>query len=522
MINNLLTRIGLRKAPERAILHDASGVPHFNHALLARKTAEREQRMARMNANGNGKGITVRNIGTVLQTAHQRGGIERKDYTPAPVYNDRPGNPPSITVYDLSTTMSSGQYGIWGGGTNYYGNATQGYVSNSDVFACIDLIARAASQVKWWDGAKGTKCIAPPSLLALAVGISAKNYAASVMDGEAKLDRAADPRASVALLAKCGGGAFIAQWINFLLISGNSYIEITRKGPSSPPDFLYNDNPGLVSANIDRAALHPDTLVSSWKVRNGYGKVRQLSPWRGGSGDIVHSKLFHPTDLVYGMSPLEAARLRIGVQNKSQSLINDVMDRGAVPGWIEAKEGTEWTAEHLTALRDNIVQSRTLGRELFLEGAEWHPMGFEPVSTGMSEQQLLSKRDIAAVFHVDPALIGDTTARTYATYREARRGLYMEAVIPLLRLFRDAWNRTIGMELKSPLDFDKDSFDAISAAREEAADRVKSLFTSGIITQNESRLDLEYDAVSGGDTFYAPANMVPLAEATPQDNEAAD
>jgi phage portal protein BeeE len=108
-------------------------------------------------------------------------------------------------------------------------------------------------------------------------------------------------------------------------------------------------------------------------------------------------------------------------------------------------------------------------------------------------------------------LIGDTQAQTYSNYQEARRALYMEAVIPLLKHFKDDWNRTIGAELSSPLDFDRDSFDAITAARQEATDRVVKLFTAGLITQNEGRNDLEYGPAQPGDVFYAPANMMPLA-----------
>ena len=507
VVNNFLTRIGLRKAaPERAILRDASGLPHFNHELLARKIAERERMTQPERTNGNG--VTVRrmeraSVGTV-------GGIERKDYVPAPVYNDIPGNPPSIRVYDVSATAPMGAY--WSGGTNNYATkAIQGYVHNSDVFACVDLIAKAAAQVKWWDGVTGTKAITPLSDLVKAVGINTDHFATSVFDARAKLNAAADPRASVALLMKSGGSNFIADWISYILLSGNCYIEIARKTTNGPPSHLYLDNPGLVNAVINRAAEHADTMVESWRVRNGYGIVRMLAPWRDGRGDLVHAKLFHPVHPVYGMSPLEAALLRIGVQNKSEALINRVLEKGVVPGWIEAKDGTEWNAEQVAALRDNLANSRAEGREYFFEGATWHQMGFEPVSTGMSEQQLLSKRDICSVFHVDPALVGDTTARTYATYRESRRGLYMEAVIPLLIEFRDMWNRTIGMELKSPLDFDRDSFDAISAAREEAAERVHKLWTSGLITQNEGRSDLEYERVAGGDQFYAPANFVPMS-----------
>jgi hypothetical protein len=40
---------------------------------------------------------------------------------------------------------------------------------------------------------------------------------------------------------------------------------------------------------------------------------------------------------------------------------------------------------------------------------------------------------------------------------------------------------------------------------------VVKLFTSGLITQEEGRSDLEYGAAKPGDVFYAPANLMPLA-----------
>ena len=98
---------------------------------------------------------------------------------------------------------------------------------------------------------------------------------------------------------------------------------------------------------------------------------------------------------------------------------------------------------------------------MFLESAKWHEMEFKATDADISDATAL-KRDIASVFHVDPALIGDTRTRTYATYRESRQALYMEAVIPLFEQFREDWNRTVGakMKEKEKLDFDKDSLTA--------------------------------------------------------------
>lgn len=428
-----------------------------------------------------------------------------------PIINDGAGNLPSIRV--------TGSWGSWGMPAafwtprDYASQAWQGYQRNSDVYACVSLIANAAKQVKWWDGSGNTKSLLPEDVLAKSCNLL---LGKSLFDDRVLYKAQLDPRKSIALLTISGGAEFIERWVSYILLSGNAYIEIDRTKRK-----LYLNNPAIVNAEVNRSALHQDEAVDRWRVSNGYGQQRWLQPFRDWqrAGDLVHSKLFHPLNPVYGMAPLEAAMLRVDMQNEGQTLMKRVLQRGFVPGWIESKPDVEWNDEQVSQLRENIKRSKFAGEELFLENAIWHPMGFEPQNAGLSDQQILTKRDIASVFHVDPALIGDTTARTYATYRESRRGLYMEAVIPLLTQFRDDWNRTIGAELQSPLDFDRDSFDAISAAREEATDRVHKLWTSGLITQNEGRRDLEYDVVKGGDVFYAPASFVPLAAGEPEDEE---
>lgn len=431
-----------------------------------------------------------------------------------PIINDGAGNLPSIRVHGSVYGMPGASWTP----DRYEHYAREGYSRNSDVYACISLIANAAKQVRWADGRTGSKCLSSPEALAKAISLSPENYR-SVVTGETKLEQMVKPNASAALLDRAGGAAFIEAWISHILISGNAYIEIVRVGTAIK--MLYLNNPGLVAAEVNRDSIHYDTLIDYWKVSNGYGQRRRLEPWRSkGVGDLVQSRLFSPIPGPYGMAPLQAAMMRVDFQNEGQTLLKRVLQRGYVPGWIEARENSEWSDEHVAALKEQVRRSKSHGEELFLENAIWHPMGFEPMNSGSADHHLLTKRDIASVFHVDPAMIGDTTSRTYATAREARRGLYTEATIPILSQFRDDWNRTIGTELGSPLDFDRDSFDAISAAREEATDRATKLWTSGLITRAEARADLEYGPAKPTDEFFGPANLVPMTgDADAEDDE---
>jgi HK97 family phage portal protein len=393
----------------------------------------------------------------------------------------RPANSPSVQVQYVGVAGAPG-----GAGGDYRMQVLQGFGRNSDVHSCISLVTNAAAQVKWWDGGAGTKALDK-------AGVAGGN-----------------PRASLEVLNRSGSQAFVRDWFAKMLLYGNAFSEIERANQA--PSKLYAINPERVSVLRNTAAVHDEDIVKQWRIIDSSGRQYYRDPWREGAGDIIHTKQLNPIDPVFGLPPLQAAMLHIETQNQSLELTKQILERGHAPGWIKASPDSEWGENQLSALRDRVRYAKQAGSELFLENAEWHPMGFEVMSPGMVELQALSKRDIASVFNVDPVLIGDTSSRTYATYEQSRQALYMEAVLPLLSQFRDSWNTTIGAELNSMLEIDKDAFDAISNARAVATDRVTRAFQSGLVTQNEARRELEYDPVPNGDQFYAPASFIPMGK----------
>jgi len=444
----------------------------------------------------------------VIDKVLSRMGLARKAGE-VPIINDGDRNLPTIRVVRGQGLAEP----VWTG-KGYDAMAVAGYGLNSDVYACISLIASAAKQVKWYDGGATAKALTAPAERAMM--LRKASVIQDVYSGED--DKAAraikansNPRESIALLARAGGAAFIDEWVSYILLAGNDYIEIQRATEGGKPVNLFLQRPDMVKAVMKDPSqvtqMTESELVASWTV-NVYGVPRPVP-----TANLVHSKLFNPVGYVYGLPPLAAAMLRVDAENEGIALMKRMLQRGYSPGWIEAAKDSIWEDTQVNQLKERIGQSKSRGEELFLENAVWHQMGFTPVDSGVTDQQILSKRDIASVFHVPSQLIGDTTAQTYSNYQEARRSLYMEAVIPLLTQFRDDWNRTIGAALGSPLEFDKDSWEAITAARQEATDRVVKLFTSGLITQDEGREDLEYEPAAPGDVFYAPANLMPLDKA---------
>lgn len=433
---------------------------------------------------------------------------------------------PSIRVVS-GFTGGSGAWSNYGySPVDYVPLVEAGYISNPDVYAAVSLIATAAKQVKWWDGQGNSKAMRSAAEMAKAIGVDAAAKAAHAPFDAAgvyqrELKAATNPKASIDLLKKAGGASYIEAWISYLLLSGNNYTEIRRTAPGSKViTDVYLLRPDLVSARLKQRTASGEVvrpvereLVESWKL-TGYGQSRTIP-----AEDMVHSKLFNPLDDVYGLPPLAAARMRLTAQNAGYDLMARLLNRGFSPGWIEAREDSIWTDVQVETLKSRVAASKLKGEELFLENAKWHQMGFTPVDAGLADQQVLTKRDIASIFHVAPELLGDATSKTYSNFQEARKALYTEPVIPLLTHFRDDWNATIGAALNSPLEFDRDTFDAIMSARVENADRVTKLWQSGLIKQNEGRAELEYDPVPDGDRFFAPANFMPLASSNPNPDQ---
>lgn len=380
-----------------------------------------------------------------------------------PIINDGDRNLPTVTITGGFTagTLSAYTYGTY---------ARNAYQINSDVYACVSLIATAAKQIRW--------------------DVARSNASLKLMEG-----------------APGGAVGFLESWISYLLLAGNSFIEIVPGQTQNSVARVYNDQPDLVIAQpTDVSYATGRAVVTKWTVKTS--PVARPVP----AENIVHSKLFSPLDPIYGMSPLQAAMLKVGTQTEASHMVQKAMQRGFPVGWVQADPNADlsWDENQRAGLMRRIWSARENNADFFLKGATFNPIGFSPQETESVQSQALAKRDIASVFHVPPELIGDTTTKTYSNVAEARQGVYTEATLPLVDQFRQDWNRTIGVRVGDFLEYDQDTLNAIMGVRAINAERVRGLWNDGLITQEEARQELRYGPAPRGAVFFAPANKVPL------------
>ena len=114
------------------------------------------------------------------------------------------------------------------------------------------------------------------------------------------------------------GRSLIENIISFLLVAGNSYIEVSNI------DEIPRE---LVVLRPDRVRLIPD--ARGWTSQYEYSMNGQSV--RLPAETVLHMKLFNPLDDYYGMSPLEAAGRAIDTHNSAAGWNKAMLDNAARP-----------------------------------------------------------------------------------------------------------------------------------------------------------------------------------------------
>jgi len=360
-----------------------------------------------------------------------------------------------------------------------------GYENCCTVFACVNERAGSGAGVPW-------------KLFKLPVSKGAKKVE---IESHPLLDLMNRPNPQE------GGFAFRMKAMAYYLISGNSYM--TRIGPEQgPPSEMYSIRP-------DRMKVLPG---NSFEPIAGYrytvGAQTRKPDFR--PEEILHLKTFSPLDDWYGLSPITVAAKEIDILNMSREwnmklLQNDCRPPGGlvVEGTLseEQRGGLEKTLE------EKMTGYKNAGKPLVLEGGvKWEPWAINPKDMDGINTDKINSRKICSIFNISPELIGDSENKTYSNYKEARKALYIEAVLPDLDFLRDELNNwlTPAFGDNLHLSYDKNSIDAI---REELSAIYERQGKAWWRTVNEHRISTGDDEIGkSGDMILIPANLIPFGD----------
>jgi len=374
-----------------------------------------------------------------------------------------------------------------------------GYQKCMAVYACVNLVSQTASQLDW---------------------ILQKRP----RDSRGQIEEMGQDHELMKLLArpnpKQGKVAFFENMSGFILLAGNSYIH--KAGPDTGANRGKARELRLLFPSL--VEIVPGTRenpIKEYKYNISYSKPDHYRP-----EDVLHTKLFHPNDEWYGLSPLEVAARGIDVSNMIEEwnmrlLKNDCR----LPGMWKVTgynfEGTE-KKDFEIELAEKFHGYKNAGRSPVIEGdVEWKDLAVSPKDMDWLSLDKTTIRKICSIYNVAPELIGDADNKTYSNYQEARKALYMEAIIPLANLVRDELNYWLVPQFgeRLYLDYDRDKIDALKENRETLFSYVKM---ADWLSDNEKRELTGYDNIGPeGDVIWKPINLISASTAPKEPKKSA-
>ncbi len=206
---------------------------------------------------------------------------------------------------------------------------------------------------------------------------------------------------------------FLEAWYGFLLVSGNAYVEAV--GVSGRLRELYVLRPDRM-----KVIPGPNGWPEAFEYSANGTSVRFADEPVTGVRPILHTRLFHPDNDHYGMSPIEAAAVAIDIHNETSAWNKALLDNSARPSGALVYGGGNGnlTGEQFKRLRGELEEAfqgaRNAGRPMLLEGGlDWKPLSLSPKDMDFIAAKHAAARDIALALGVPPMLLGIPGDNTY-------------------------------------------------------------------------------------------------------------
>lgn len=312
---------------------------------------------------------------------------------------------------------------------------------------------------------------------------------------------------------------FVKSALTDYLYSGNCYIVaydgLNGQQVTAPPTTLPAELEIYAPYEVEVEGTRYNQTAFKFSPEMDGEKRFPIDPLTGLSR-ILHFKTVNPQDPRYGISPLQPSAFNVDIHNHGSQWNLSLLRNSAAPSGIYRSDQTMGDNEFARLkqeIKDNYSGSKNAGRTLILDGGlQYQQIALSPVDMDFISSLDTAARNIASAFGVPfPLVIPEGS--TYNNVKDARVALYENTVIPMLSEFLQELSRWFTLILKQPYDIrlNLESVSALEDKRATAFERMGLAVANGLITINEARTELGYEAILGAaDELLVPSSMVAL------------
>lgn len=370
---------------------------------------------------------------------------------------------------------------------DYRSYAREGYIKNIVVYHCISSIAKGLSNIPYVVQINGKQVEKHPIVSLLKRPNSKQSY-----------------------------NSFMRWIVMYRLISGNNYIlgNIVSTGRVME---LTNLRPDRVTIKTNG---YEEPVAFEYLI-NGNIYTYLIDSMTDDS-EILHLKEPNPLCDLYGLSPIQAAAMGIDQHNESGEWNKKLLENSARPPGILAMKDKGDTAPNLKPeqlkqisedLHDKFSGYKNAGKIPVINfDMEWRAMGMSPADMEWINAKNTTSRDICLAFGYPALLLGMPEGATFSNVSEAKLSLYEDTIVPLMQDILSELSHYLSIKTKTEINIvpDLDQVSALSPRRETIRKNARDDMTAGVITPNEAREEIGYDAVPGGDDLLVPAGKLPI------------
>jgi HK97 family phage portal protein len=368
---------------------------------------------------------------------------------------------------------------------NYASFASEGYSKNEIVHACIRELATSAASPRYYVQAPSTE------------GGSVEIESGLLYDLTTKPNPYSD------------WYSFVERLVTFLMVAGNAYA-IKERGRNDQVSAMY--------------LLRPDRVTI---VAGDYGAESYIYTVGGTEygvegRDMCHLALPNPAGDIYGLSPLQVASRTVNLDLNMTDFAKVYFQNAGVPSGLLKVKRRLTSQEEASTIRSRWRSQfggiNNFHRIAILDDdAEYQPMSNSPKDMELGGLHNLTESRICAVFGVPPILVGANVGlqrSTFSNYREARLAFHSETLEPMIARILRYFNRNLFDEYSGneTLAVDWAAMRAVLDDQAATTTRLTGLFAGGILTLNETREALGFDAVSDGALRRIPSSIFEVAE----------
>lgn len=286
---------------------------------------------------------------------------------------------------------------------------------------------------------------------------------------------------------------------------------------------IYPVSPGWVTATGGGSAWAP-----AWIEVQRPGALR---PTRIDAKDLLLFHGWNPGNPAGWSSPVDALRGVLAEQIHANAYRQQVWQRGGRVGTVltrPAAPGQQWSdaarerfARDWAAKWTGIDGPKAGGTPILEDGMDLKRIGFSAKEDEWVEGAKLSLSTVAAVYHINPTMVGVLDNANFSNVREFRRMLYGDSLGPDIAMIEDRINAFLVPRLTSRpgVYVEFNIGEKMQGSFEEQAAVISTSTGRPWMTANEARARFNMPALGGdADGLVTPLNVLVGGQASPRDS----